>query len=245
MGWHYGTVGCQPVANEIDGEPPELSTTVGYDAVGQEREATRFAGYLILPETFLRPLIRSTNMDAILDGLNSAGVSADAAFMRLRNLLQPGFLFKFKVGDERRTYASPGTVTPAGCGQLGERALRDSSAEWGVANVSDRRVEWFRLTDFEPFVPVPGSPSATVLLRSAIASCELDAARRQRMLLSINGVVGGSLSVERAHTPQQALALLRHKFDSKSEYEEVAAHPSFDLYLRRKVEEWAHKRGLL
>jgi hypothetical protein len=115
----------------------------------------------------------------------------------------------------------------------------------GQATVSERRVQWFRLTEFEAFEPVPGAPPATSLLRTAIASLDLDAATQQRMLLSINGVVGGSLSAERANSPQQALAILRHKFKSKDEYGKVTSHPTFDLYLRRKVEEWAARRGLI
>ncbi|MFG1953153.1 hypothetical protein [Micromonospora sp. NPDC048830] len=184
-------------------------------------------------------------MEVILGGLNRAEVSADAAFMRLRYLLQPGFVFTFKVGAERRMYTTPGTVVPTGFSQLDTRTRRRLSVDSGVATVSDRRVEWFRLTDFEVFEPVPGSPSATNLLRSAIASYELDPMQRQKVLLSINGVVGGSLSAERAHTPQQALAILRHKFDGKPEYRDVVRHPDFDLYLRRKVEEWAQRRRLL
>ncbi|MEV5211637.1 ImmA/IrrE family metallo-endopeptidase [Micromonospora sp. NPDC053740] len=245
MGWHYGTVGCQAVASEVGAGPAETHLEIALDVNEQEREATRFAGYLLVPDRFLRPLIRSTDMEAILRGLDRTEVSADAAFMRLRHLLQPGFVFTFTVRGERRTYTSPGTVVPTGTYRGDTRPLKDSSIESGTSVVSDRTVEWFRLTDFEAFEPVPGTPSATNLLRSAIASHEPDTKLHQKILLSINGVVGGSLSAERAHTPQQALAILRHKFDGRVEYRAVIEHPDFDLYLRRKVEEWAQKRGIL
>ncbi|MFG1674129.1 ImmA/IrrE family metallo-endopeptidase [Micromonospora sp. NPDC049282] len=246
MGWHYGTVGCQAVASEVSTGPAGTYLEIAPNLDEQEREATRFAGYLLIPDRFIRPLIRSTDMKAVLRGLDRTGVSADAAFMRLRHLLQPGFVFTFTVRGERRTYTSPGTVTPIGTSARRDtQALKRASIDSGQNVVSDRIVEWFRLTEFEAFEPVPGSPSATNLLRSAIAFHEPDAKLQQKILLSINGIVGGSLSADRARTPQQALAILRHKFDGRAEYREIIEHSDFDLYLRRKVEEWAQKRGLL
>lgn len=245
MGWHYGTVGCQAITSEVTVGPAEEISSLSYDADGQEREATRFASYLLIPDRHILPLINSTDMALILDGLDRTGVSADAAFMRLRSLLQPGFLFTFQVQAERRLYTSSGTVVPAAFNQLRTGALGESSVDSGAAYVGGRRVEWFRFTDFAAFKPAPGSQSATELLRSAIASHESDPGLQQKLLLRINGVVGGSLSAERAQRPEQALALLRHKFDSKPEFDEVVKHPDFDLYLRRKVEEWAVRRGIL
>lgn len=245
MGWHYGTVGCQAITSEVTVGPTEEISSPAYDVGDQEREATRFASYLLIPDRYILPLINSTDMELILDGLDRTGVSADAAFMRLRGLLQPGFLFTFQVQAERRVYSSPGTVVPAASNELQLKDLRDSSAGSGVASVGGRRIDWFRLTDFAAFKPAPGGHSATELLRSAIASRESNPILQQKLLLSINGVVGGSLSAERATRPEQALALLRHKFDGKPEFQEVVNDPNFDLYLRRKVEEWAVKRGIL
>lgn len=245
MGWHYGTVGCQAITSEVTVGPTEEISSPTHDVGDQEREATRFASYLLIPDRHILPLINSTDMGLILDSLDRTGVSADAAFMRLRSLLQPGFLFTFQVQAERRIYSSPGTIAPAASDELRLQALRESSAGSGVASVGGRRVEWFRLTDFAAFTRAPGSHSATDLLRSAIAAHESNPDLQQKLLLSINGVVGGSLSAERARRPEQALALLRHKFDGKPEFQEVVNHPDFDLYLRRKVEEWAVKRGIL
>ncbi|WP_157746968.1 ImmA/IrrE family metallo-endopeptidase [Micromonospora rifamycinica] len=245
MGWHYGTVGCQAVPSEVAIEAAEGIPGPTHDADDQEREATRFASYLLIPDRHLVPLINNADMGLILDGLDRTGVSADAAFMRLRDLLQPGFLFTFEVKSDRRFYTSPGTVMPTSSSRLRISSLREASADSGTAYVGGRRVDWFRLTDFAAFEPAPGSQSATELLRSAINSHENDPEFQQKLLLSINGVVGGSLSAERARHPEQALALLRHKFDSKPEFQEIVNDPSFDLYLRRKVEEWAVKRGIL
>ncbi len=245
MGWHYGTVGCQAIPSEAATGTTEETSLPRHDTNEQEREATRFASYLLIPERYLLPLINSTDMELILNGLNRADVSADAAIMRLRSLLQPGFLFTFRVGAERRIYTTPGTVVPAVSKQLQTQELRRSSADSGATFVGSRQVEWFRFTDFAAFQPAPGSQSATELLRSAIAAHESDPEHQHKLLLSINGVVGGSLSAERAKRPEQALALLRHKFDGKPEFQEIVRHPSFDLYLRRKVEEWAVKRGIL
>ncbi|MFC0533027.1 ImmA/IrrE family metallo-endopeptidase [Phytohabitans kaempferiae] len=250
MGWHIGVVGCNPDASQFEVEP--LRPVVGTERVSsprrleeQEAEATRFASYLLIPDRFITPLLTQMDMPTILHGLDDTNVSTSAALMRLRRLLQPGFCFSFREGNERRVFTSSGTALPTMQGDFDFRAIAAIAEDHGRTRLAGRMVEWFRLSDFGRFEPSNDPRTATTLLRSAIADHEHDSAGQRSHFLSINGVVGGSLSVERAETPEQALSILRHKFKSKSQYGAISTHPNFDLYLRKKVEEWAQKRGLL
>ena len=125
------------------------------------------------------------------------------------------------------------------------RLMVRSSKDHGSLNLSGRHVCWFRLQDFESLELVHDSRTTAQLLRSAIAAYEANAVRREQLRQSINGVAGGVLSADRAETPGQALAILRHKFGNRPDYGGITTHPDFDLYLRRRAEEWARKKRLL
>jgi hypothetical protein len=248
MAWHIGVVGCLPNRAQFEEEP--LEPAPGTEAITswwrleeQEAEATRFASYLLMPDDFLRPLISTMDMSQVLDGLDTADVSATAALMRLRGVLQPGFCFAVIENSEVRLFSSPGTSL----GEIEEgselRSLQKVAHEHGHATVGGKQISWYRLTDFTASEPVVDPRSTTTLARSAIAAHEADPAKQESLYRRINGVVGGSLSKERAGSVAQALALLRHKFHSNPLYGAITSHPDFDLYLRRKAEEWGHKRG--
>jgi IrrE N-terminal-like domain len=248
MAWHFGVLGCEARVSQFEADPLDEARGESVDSPRrldeQEGEATRFASYLLVPDRYIVPLVAAADMPTLLESLNETEVSADAALMRLRTLLQPGFCFTFMSGGDRRTYTSPGTSLSVPLGNYSLSNMRDKAADFGSVTLSERNVQWFRFAEFERFQPTSDKRHTTAMLRSAIASCESNRSRREKLLLSINGVVGGSLSVDRAVSPAQALAILRHKFDAKSDMQDIVAHADFDLYLRRKVEEWARKRGI-
>jgi hypothetical protein len=54
--------------------------------------------------------------------------------------------------------------------------------------------------------------------------------------MRVNGIVGGMLSKdERAQAPEQALAILEHKFGDNTEFTDLYADSDFRLYLLRKA----------
>jgi hypothetical protein len=250
MAWHIGVVGCHPETRQFEEEPLEpapqvASVTAWWRLEEQEAEATRFASYLLMPDAIIRPFIASMDMGDVLRALDKADVSASAALMRLRRMLQPGFCFV--VLDElgrKKIYSSPGTSLSAVEAGSELRSLRKASYGSGKATVGGRSVRWFRLTDFAEFEPVDDPRSTTSLARSAIAANIANPEDRESFYRSINGVAGGILSKERAETVTQALSILRQKFRNHSQYGAIISHPDFDLYLRRKAEEWGLRRGL-
>lgn len=249
MGWHVGEMACKLSDQAFDVEPlgpartPEDLLTQ-HRLAEQEAEATRFASYLLLPEYFMRPLIETGDMNKVMYEVNQLDVSAQAVIMRLREMLQPGFVFIYRINGQQKYVTSSGTVIPKQTRRIYGLDLRELAAlseESGSVSVSEREVYWFRLARYENFVPTIDPRTTTEILRTAIAAVVDDADERVKVFASINGVAGGSLSKERAVTPEQALSILRHKF-ADYHHHEVVKQPDFDVYLRRKTEEWARKR---
>ncbi len=251
MGWHIGIVACMPSEGQFEVEPLQPvgranDLLSSWRLNEQEAEATRFASYLLLPDRFLRPLVASGDLSAVLTGMDSADVSAWAALIRLRLMLQPGFCFLVPHKGRLHPFLSPGTSLPKGTRSLigwNLRKMERCSIDFGEATLADTRVRWYRLIDMRSAEPVDDPRTTTQLARSAIATYEADPDRAEKMFQSINGVAAGSLSADRADTVEQVLAILRHKFADESRFGAVVDHPDFDLYLRRKSEEWIRRKG--
>jgi len=249
MGWHIGEVGCNPTVGELEVEPLRTANSPS-DLLAhrrlkeQEAEATRFASYLLMPERIIRPLVSQSDMAKVLEEAHQANVSTQAILMRIKGMLQPGFVF---LCDER-VYVSPGTVLPLidDSGRIIDRKVLASAAiEGGEVVLSQRKVSWFQLSEFDVFRPVAGDDRrSSEILRDLLSRVFSDPTQAATAFSSINGVAGGSLSKDRATTAGQVVSILRHKF-SHSVYKAVTTHPDFDVYLRRKAEEWAAKRAAL
>lgn len=250
LAWHVGRLGCQPDPSRLAADPsapPAADLAEGGVPSGfayQEMEATLFASHLLIPERFLRPLLGSSEMEAVLGGLDRADVSASAALVRLKGVLQPGFCFRLREGLSDRLFLSHGTSLPARMAGFDRQLMRNLSEDFGESVVGGRPVEWFRLASFDEFVPAEDSRTATEILRSLVISAESDEQRQAWLHQSINGVVGGMLSTDRAKSRTQALAILQQRFRVKLEYGDLVADPDFDVYLRKKVEGWAERQGI-
>lgn len=250
MSWHLGLIACKLSTEAFSVEPLGPAVTpedlLAHQRLKeQEAEATRFASYLLMPEYFIRPLVSDGNLNHALTEASKLNVSAHAIVMRLSDMLQPGFAFVFSNGQQQLKYSS-GTVIPRGVHKpygVSVPDLKRAAKDSGSVTVSEKDVHWFRLVDFDEFTPVIDPRTTTEILKSAIASHVDDPEERDSIFRSLNGVAGGSLSKERATTREQVLGFLRHRFDG-SRHTSVVEDPEFDLYLRRKTDEWAQKRGI-
>jgi uncharacterized protein DUF955 len=249
MAWHIGVIGCNPNSGQFEEglvEPASNrnSVTAWWRLEEQEAEATRFASYFLMPDRRLRPLVAEMDMAQVITGLDECDVSAAAALIRLKAILQPGFCFATEDRESIRLFSSPGTSLSAVEEGSQLRSLRRASYESGKGVIGGKVVHWYRLTDFSIEDPVQDDRNTTSLVRAAIAAVESDPDRQISIYRSINGIVGGSLSKDRAESVPQVLAILRQKFRGDIAYSSIAAQPDFDLYLRRKAEEWGSRRGL-
>jgi Zn-dependent peptidase ImmA (M78 family) len=253
MEWHIGEIGCKPIDDANAFAIEELKPAESPHALlareriaEQEAEATRFAAYLLMPDAFLRPLLAAKNLGIALHEANALDVSGTALIMRLRAMLQPGFLFHLSGPSGERTLTSSGTVLPVAARRTDSvdlDALAKIARATGSQRVAKDQVTWFRLAEFAEFAAVPDeSRTSTEILREVIAQHVPDESARSATFRSLNGVAGGSLSKVRAQTPVQALSILRHKFETNAATS-IVADAEFDVYLRRKVEEWDRKRS--
>lgn len=244
LAWHVGNLACNPTINEFSVEALQPAENRSDFAAKrrireQEAEATRFASCLLIPETFIRPLVQSGDMGAVLMGLNAADTSCQAALMRLHQILQPGFVFAYSEGPGWEYLISPGTALPSGFNSLSpqDAKLTTESVESGTVELSDRRVIWYRLAEFEDHYLADDPRSTTEVLRAAIAATESQIDKHESLFKTINGIASGKLSQDRADTAEQALAILRQHFSARDDLKFIRTHPDFDLYLRRKAYE--------
>ncbi len=251
MAWHLGYAGgrlvCSPSSDQFDVEPLPRRGRDDSDRqrLAHEGEATRFASYLLAPERYVQAAIATQDMGRVLSAIDETGMSMQAALIRLRASLLPGFAFSYADSDgSEAIISSSGTILPRWRSGLAINTLRESAFDWGRKTIGGKMVRWFRLTDFKDVMAVADPRSTTELLRSAIRHSVDDTSTHLTVFQSMNGVAGGSLSSDRATSAEQALAILRHKFSfsNRPEYAVVRRHPDFELYLHRKAQEWAAKR---
>lgn len=250
MAWHIGEVICHPTASEsfnIDppsAAPDESDIFAQHRLREQEAEATRFAAYLLMPERHMREVVEAGNMDDILSQVVVLDVSVQAFLLRLRSMLQPGFIFAYSDQGSWQFYHSSGTSTPSEArrpdGSMDIGILRKSAIASGAVSISGRIIYWFRLARYESFRPSGETRSSTEIVKSIIARY-VDESDYDKVFWSLNGIAGGSMSTERSVSPEQTLGILRHKFSS-SVHKEIVADAEFDIYLHRKTEEWLQKR---
>lgn len=244
MAWHIGTMSCTPDEAQLGVEALQPARTAAdvraaWRIRELEAEASRFGSYLLMPDRELRAALANEAMDDALNYLNEADVSAAAAVMRLREILLPGFAFLIP-GDRDDLYTSSGTEYSGR--EFAE--LQAQSYDSGHVVVGGRRVNWFRLADFQDFEPTSEARRSSDILRDVVAAVEPDETNQESLFRSVNGKTAGSLSKKRANTLTQAFAIVRHKFYDVPDFEHLCGQADFELYLRRKTEEWGAKRDL-
>lgn len=250
ISWHVGELACHlSETASFDVEP--LRAARDPDDIlarsrirEQEAEATRFASYLLMPEAILRPIVATGDMRHVFEQANLFDVSVQAFILRLRAMLQPGFIFTHHDSGGRRIYATSGTVWPSGSGtDFDALQVKEHSTAHGVGHISGRTVHWFQLAKFEKLEDTHETRSSTQILRDLLTEFISDPLEQQSIFASINGIAGGSLSRPRATSADQVLSLLRHKF-SDFRRQDIVCSPTFDVYLRRKTEDWELKNSV-
>lgn len=229
--WHEGQIGCHPAT---DAGPSEVAKAPGTPRIDLlEREATAFAGRLLVPNRFLESLAdASDDIEELVAGLNQAKVSTVAALLALRQRLLPGFVFHVpSIG--KRILTSGTYPGPPGDPEW----IYRNAEEHAVVHLAGKEVKCFRLI---PNVENLGMESdlraTTAILGDAIQRVwpESDLLKERNR---INGVASGSLSKMRASTPEQAFGILQHKFGHDDQWLEIIDDPDFGLYLKRKAHE--------
>lgn len=225
--WHLGAVECAL-------DRPSLEAS---DVGGQEAEAYRFAGGLLVPRSFL-DVYADREVGACIEALDLTDISAFAAVLSLSRNFLPGFCFLLDEGqDEVALVKSSGTVVPPHNEEESQEAqLRAAAYDEGEAVVSGRRVLWFQLAPSVSFALAYDDRSTTQILHDSIAQTRRNT-NDWRLAARINGIVGGLLSLEeRAQNVEAALSVLKYRFAaSHPDLLDLMEVPDFQTYLQRKA----------
>ena len=234
LGWHVGKVVCRPSLGLDTSEGPDVLSSrfrAFMTFRDLEKEATRFAGALLLPRAYLEAAAGSQDMTTILAALDATDMSAHAAIMSLRHHLAPGFVFHV---DEAGWIESPSTRTPDG--GLDPVKLRRAAHDRGRGTVSGRTVRWYQLVEFADLPDAEDGRTSRELLADLLQPLPMSPEGRSAAAKSIQGSAAGVLSNVTRRTPDQAYAMLREKLRARTDLRD--ADPALiDAYLTAKIHE--------
>ncbi|MDR7167571.1 hypothetical protein J2W56_001290 [Nocardia kruczakiae] len=222
LAWHLGNKACEVSSSSgryVSLRPPE------------EREADTFASCVLVPDRWLKELVREhgDDMHGVLNGLAAAQVSTTASLIALRRALSGAWAFRINSNTE--PFMLVGTSIPP----EGFHALTDSAEGHGQSTLHGNTVCWWRLTGSVSALPEDADPRPTTeLLRSAINSGESDPAAAKWIEQSANGKVGGWTKDDAGRPAEELYATLCYRFKTVA-YSWIATHPDFQLWLARKA----------
>ncbi|MFB6860486.1 ImmA/IrrE family metallo-endopeptidase [Streptomyces virginiae] len=244
LAWHVGTVDCKIDSAAIDGDYSNSSANVR-----QEREANEFASRLLAPDRWLKPLtsgielFERTSMQAILDELARAEMSAHAGLIALSRHLLPGHAFFI---DEHFAI-SRGTARP------GQAPLSELEIEQYLENTTTveefshqgRKILWSLTTS--PVAEDSGEPSdARTPHQVLMMCCEriFGEEQAQAKAWSINGVVGGMTNdIELDWNEAAIISVVRQRIQGRSDLSDILLDPEFPIYLQKRAQAIVKRRS--
>ena len=246
--WHIGTI-----LDEIDFS--DTRKDLSYWEL--ENEANRFAAELLMPRRWVRQLAgRLENPCEVLEWLiEMAEVSMDAALIRVRNILDPGYVYA-SIDSEGLVVSSgrsDGTfVTAPERGLYLDRnaAFPMSDARW-EARLRDRVWVWWR---FASELKIPTSSDERdwrEILDGILSDLHLDPTAVISMKQTISGIVGyvhGSVRRDpHRNSPEAVFAASMQRFNSRSINDpilrECVGHRDFVTHLAQRIRALGNSRG--
>jgi IrrE N-terminal-like domain len=244
--WHIGTI-----LDEID----LLDDGKDLSYWELENEANRFAGELLMPRNWVKNLVNTfENPCEVVECVSKrANVSVDAAIIRVKHVLNPGYVYALVDNDgfvissgrsagtlvtapERGLYIDKGDVFAA------------SDARW-ESRVRDRVWLWWH---FANEVKLPVSSDGRdwrEILEGILCDLHLDPITSVKMKQTINGIVGyvnGFVGRDPHRRSSEALyAASMQRFNSRALdhplIRECVVHRDFPIYLAKRVRAFAGK----
>ena len=216
-----------------------------FDRWEMEGEANRFASELLVPSTWASTVLRSANDFGAAVSLvrEEADVSTIASVIRLIGLAPPNHLFAYcdMDGVVLNAGRSFGTIanTPAWSQELDPGYLNRNAADHGEILAGSSCLHWWRLVDEVALFPTKDSREWRDILNEILDDLENLYSDRHHVQQSINGVIGATNSRMRANAPEELLAALMQRFDSKivegGIFLELPHHPKFRDFLVQRV----------
>jgi len=222
-----------------------LDADTQFDRREMEGEANRFASELLIPSTWASTVLRSADDFGAAVSLvqDKAEVSTIASVIRLIGLAPPNHLFAYCDADGVVLNAgrSFGTAanSPTRNQELDPGYLNRNAADRGEILAGSSCLHWWRLADAVALSPMGDSREWREILNEILDDLEYLYSDRPHARQSINGVIGATNSRMRVNSPEELLAALIQRFDSKivegGIFLELPHHPKFRDFLVRRV----------
>jgi hypothetical protein len=213
-----------------------------------EAQANHFAAELLMPADWVEGLIRSkTNLTELMEAVRSAGVSYQAASIRLVNLLSPGFMFTELDSEQKvvRTSASQGTWIrlPKEGLPLARTDFAPVVKETASFKTGSSELLWWRLhTRIAPPEIAGEARSSSDVLRLICAEVFNDADLARQAMMRINGVIGAANGTHLRNGGGDLFTALKQRFLGRREIAAVVTHKLFDEFLIRRMQEIQRRR---
>jgi hypothetical protein len=237
--WHVGSnLACLTGRGEFD----------DYRASAAETEANRFAAELLVPDSWLRPIVQTLGVQEIaplLHAVQAADVSAHVAALKLAGALPPGFGFVLLDGVNRVELAgqSPGLNLPIpkrgqtlDAGTLDRMAARREALRYGT-----REMVWWSFHQAAVSAEIDQPGTSREALAAIVRRHVSDDSEYQRIYGCISSVIGAANS-QAGHDgrtkPEELHARFRSRFAvTRRLPESLLIDAEFETWLERRAVE--------
>ncbi len=244
--WHIGTI-----LDEID--LSDDGKDLSYWEL--ESEANRFAGELLMPRSWVEDQILTLQnpCDVVECVTEVANVSVDAAIIRVKHALDPGYIYAL-VNDEGLVLSSgrsAGTLATApekGLYLDKDAVFPASELRWELRK-GGRVWLWWRFANEAKLPMLSDERDWREILEGILHDLDLDLTTSIKMKQTINGIVGyiNSLVGRDPHrsTPEALYAASMQRFNSRAldnkTIRECIAHQDFPIYLAKRARSFGER----
>lgn len=230
--WHAGTFICHT----------DLHITVpNHIYLETEVEANRFASEVLMPSAWVQNLVKSeATVVAMIESLQSSGVSALAASLALCRHLPPGYIFAevSQDGEIGVSARSPNTFLdqPIRGTQIRSLDFLSLVQPPEMIRVSGGSILWWKTRELQRREVAPELVDSRTILNSILRDISDDAGIRTKVLQSVNGIIGVA-NFRAQQSKSDIYSVLKARFVGRENLRSVIEHNLFDSFLIRKTEE--------
>lgn len=232
LGWHSQQATCD-------------ATDLSWRAASDEFEANAFAAELLVPDFWLQRLIADMGLPSAIErAYRLSSASPTTVSLQLTRALDPGWAFvQVDATTNVVKYRGQSVGTDVNLPNPGDPWVSTDAVgpieSWEYQPVGWSRVSWLRYPMTSPLAAPTQEPASSILKR-IIADVGIDAAERQHLVHSVNGVCGAAKNRIHAGTSAEKMAaLLWQRIDARDKLRAVAAHPAFEEFVSQKARELA------
>jgi Zn-dependent peptidase ImmA (M78 family) len=234
--WHLGSI-----VDSTQLPPPEDPFD---DYWYLEAEASRFASELLMPSSWVKSIIEEEKYDVhkiTEQVVNEADVSSQAATIKIKDTISPGYLFAALTEDNHVIFSGRSEGTLASPPTWGEQIAPDKLFAFCQTQhqfeVNGFRYHWWV---FDKNIPVPRSATLSdwrELLDQIVAETGIPLSKRAKVKQSLNGIIAyaNSRVIGKNRTPESLYSAVLQRIHGHREFNKIINHPKFDSFIYSKI----------